>query len=61
MTDSPSSVRDVLRGATLSSISLVTFTIGAALVLLRMYVRVRGHNTGWDDYLICVALVRPRP
>ena len=46
-----------LRGMTVSSISLVTFAIGANLVFLRMYVRMKRHITGWDDYTICVALV----
>ena len=40
-----------------SSISLVTFAIGANLVLLRMFVRLKRHVTGWDDYTICIALV----
>ena len=40
-----------------SSISLVTFAVGANLVFLRMYVRMKRHITGWDDYTICVALV----
>ena len=60
MTTTPSSVQDNnLRGMAVSSISLVTFTIGANLVLLRMYVRTNRHITGWDDYAICVALVNP--
>lgn len=42
---------------TVSSISLVTFTVAANLVFLRMYVRIRRHKTGWDDYTICIALV----
>ena len=46
-----------LRGMTVSSFSLVTFAIGANLVFLRMYVRIKRHITGWDDYTICVALV----
>lgn len=46
-----------LRGMTVSSISLVTFTIGANVAFLRMYVRTKRHITGWDDYTICVALV----
>ena len=51
-------VQDInLRGMTVSSISLVTFAIGANLVFLRMYVRTKLHVTGWDDYTICVALV----
>ena len=40
-----------------SSLSLVTFTIAANLVLLRMYVRSKRRIIGWDDYTICVALV----
>ena len=54
------SVDEELRGLTLSSISLVAFTIGAVLVFLRMYVRMRRHIIGWDDYLICMALVCPQ-
>ena len=46
-----------LRGMAVSSISLVTFAIGANLVFLRMYVRMKRHITGWDDYTICLALV----
>lgn len=46
-----------LRGMTVSSISLVTFAIGANIVFLRMYVRMKRHVTGWDDYTICIALV----
>lgn len=46
-----------LRGMAVSSISLVTFVIGANIVCLRMYIRVRRHITGWDDYTTCVALV----
>ena len=46
-----------LRGMTVSSISLVTLTFGASLVFLRMYVRMKRHVTGLDDYTICVALV----
>ena len=58
----PPSIQDNnLRGMAVSSISLVTFTIGANLVLLRMYVRVKRHITGWDDYTICVALVYSFP
>ncbi|KAM0801139.1 hypothetical protein BDR22DRAFT_888807 [Usnea florida] len=45
-----------LRGMTVSSISLVTLVVGANLVFLRMYVRMKRHVTGWDDYIICVAL-----
>ncbi|KAI4085851.1 MAG: hypothetical protein LQ348_007451 [Seirophora lacunosa] len=45
-----------VRGMTISSISLVTFTVAANLVFLRMYVRIRRHKTGWDDYTICIAL-----
>ena len=58
----PSIVQDNnLRGMAVSSISLVTFTIGANLVILRMYVRIRRHIIGWDDYTICVALVDSFP
>ena len=46
-----------LRGMAVSSISLVTFAVGANLVFLRMYVRMKRHITGWDDYTICLALV----
>lgn len=46
-----------LRGMAVSSISSVTFAVGANLVCLRMYVRMKRHITGWDDYTICVALV----
>lgn len=54
----PSPTQDSnLRGMTVSSISLVTFAVGANLVFLRMYVRIKRHVTGWDDYTICVALV----
>lgn len=60
MKTSPSSVQDSnSRGMAVSSISLVGFTIGANLVLLRMYIRIKRHITGWDDYAICVALVSP--
>lgn len=52
-----SSVIDELRGLTFASLSLVTFTIGAILVSLRMYVRISRRITGWDDYTICVACV----
>ena len=53
-----SSVQDInLRGMTVSSISLITFAIGANVVFLRMYIRIKRHITGWDDYTICVALV----
>ena len=58
MAEYPLSVSDVLREMTLSSVSLVTFTIAAVFVCLRVYVRIRRRVTGWDDYLICVALVR---
>ena len=58
----PSIVQDSnLRGMAVSSISLVTFTLAANLVLLRMYVRIKRHITGWDDYTICVALVDSFP
>lgn len=58
MAASSSSVQDNnIRGMTVSSISLVTFTIGANLVFLRMHVRIKRHIIGWDDYTICVALV----
>ena len=53
-----SSVQDInLRGMTVSSISLITFAIGANVVFLRMYIRIKRHITAWDDYTICVALV----
>ncbi|KAL8952924.1 MAG: hypothetical protein Q9222_001183 [Ikaeria aurantiellina] len=45
-----------LRGITVLSISLVTFAVAAHLVLLRMYVRMKRHITGADDYTICLAL-----
>ncbi|KAL8752901.1 MAG: hypothetical protein Q9199_005418, partial [Rusavskia elegans] len=45
-----------LRGMAILSISLVTLTVGANLVCLRMYVRMKRHITGWDDYTICIAL-----
>lgn len=54
---SPPTQDSNLRGMTVSTISLVTFAIGANLVFLRMYVRMKRHITGWDDYTICVALV----
>ena len=58
MTAPPSMAQDNnLRGMAVSSVSLVTFTIGANLVLLRMYVRIKRGITGWDDYTICIALV----
>ena len=58
----PSIVLDInLRGMAVSSISLVTFTFATNLVLLRMYVRIKRHITGWDDYTICVALVDSFP
>ena len=58
MDASLSSVQDDnLRGMAVSSISLVTFAIGANVVFLRMYVRIKRHITGWDDYTICVASV----
>lgn len=53
----PPSAQEILRGLTVSSISLVTFTIGALLVFMRMYVRNKRRITGWDEYTICVALV----
>ena len=56
---SPPTQETNLRGMTVSSISLVTLTVGANLVFLRMYVRIKRHVTGWDDYAICVALVNP--
>ena len=56
-TPSPPTQDSNLRGMAVSSISLVTFAIGANLVFLRMYVRMKRHVTGWDDYTICVALV----
>ncbi|KAF6229440.1 hypothetical protein HO133_007556 [Letharia lupina] len=56
-TPSPPVQDSNLRGMTVSSISLVTFAIGANLVFLRMYVRMKRRITGWDDYTICVALV----
>ena len=46
-----------LRGMTVLSISLVSFAISANLVFLRMFVRLKRHITGADDYAICVALV----
>ena len=46
-----------LRGMTVSSISLVTFSVAAILVYLRMHVRTKRHKSGWDDYTICVALM----
>lgn len=46
-----------LRGMAVLSISSVTFAVGANLVCLRMYVRMKRHITGWDDYTICIALV----
>lgn len=55
-TPSPPVQDSNLRGMTVSSISLVTFAIGANLVFLRMYVRMKRRITGWDDYTICVAL-----
>lgn len=62
MAASLSSTQDSnLRGMAVSSISLVTFAIGANLVFLRMYVRIKRHITGWDDYTICVALVVSYP
>ena len=62
MAGPPSIVQDNnLRGMDVSSISLVTFTIGANLVLLRMHVRTKRHIIGWDDYTICVALVGSFP
>ncbi|KAL8682688.1 MAG: hypothetical protein Q9186_001284 [Xanthomendoza sp. 1 TL-2023] len=54
---SPPTQDSNLRGMTVSSISLITFATGANLVMLRMYVRMKRHVTGWDDYTICVALV----
>ena len=54
---SPPTQDSNLRGMSVSSISLVTFAIGANIVFLRMYVRMKRHITGWDDYTICVALV----
>ncbi len=58
MDASLSSVQDDnLRGMAVSSISLVTFAIGANVVFLRMYVRIKRRITGWDDYTICVASV----
>ena len=59
VTLSPPAQGTNLRGMTVSSFSLVTFAIGANLVFLRMYVRIKRHITGWDDYTICVALVNP--
>ena len=60
MEASLSSVQDIsLRGMAVSSISLITFAIGANVVFLRMYIRIKRHITGWDDYTICVALVNP--
>ena len=50
-----------LRGMAMSSISLVTLAVGANLVFLRMYVRMKRHITGWDDYSICIALVNIPP
>ena len=47
-----------LRGMTVSSISLITFAVGTNIVFLRMYIRMKRHVTGWDDYTICVALVK---
>lgn len=57
MAASSSSMQDVnLRGMTVYSISLVTFTLGASPVFLRMYVRLKHYITGWDDYTICAAV-----
>lgn len=54
----PQPAQDInFRGMTVLSISLVTFAISANLVFLRMYVRIKRHITGWDDYTICAALV----
>ncbi|KAL9102530.1 MAG: hypothetical protein Q9163_002339 [Psora crenata] len=53
---SPPAQDSNLRGMAVSSISLVTFAVGANLVFLRMYVRMKRHATGWDDYTICIAL-----
>ena len=51
------SVHEELRGLTLVSLSMATFTIATLLVCLRMYVRMTRCITGWDDHLICVAVV----
>lgn len=54
---SPPTQDSNLRGMAVSSISLITFAVGANLVFLRMYIRIKRNVTGWDDYTICVALV----
>ena len=54
---SPPAQDSNLRGMAVSSISLITFAVGANLVFLRIYVRMKRHIIGWDDYTICVALV----
>ena len=54
---SPPTQDSNLRGMAVSSISLTTFAVGANIVLLRLYVRLKRHTIGWDDYTICVALV----
>ncbi len=41
---------------------ILWITLGPALVLvcLRMYTKIHiHHQIHWDDYMICVALVRP--
>ena len=51
----PLKLESNLRGTAVSSISLVTFTIGTNLVLLLIYVCTKRHILGRDDCTVCVA------
>lgn len=50
---------DENRGSNLVAYWWVTITLVALVVAFRIYVRVIIRKTpGWDDWLICIALVR---
>ena len=51
---------DETRGPQILALTWSTDALAMIAVALRIYVRTQDKSIGWDDYTICLALVRPR-
>lgn len=49
---------DDTRGPQVLAASWTTEALAVLAVGLRLHVRIKAHSIGWDDYFICLALVR---
>ena len=49
---------DDTRGPQILAVSWITAALAFLAVALRINLRIRAQAIGWDDYFICLALVR---